>query len=122
MAPMTSRRGSRLLIGGRRQHGAIQHVDRRQLERAGWRTTLEYRENHVRGRDGRLRQLHVEWHAVAERSALGSDLAPLVITASGSTVDKAWSRLLLGAELAVVDARSRDPELRAVTATMPATT
>ena len=119
---MTSRRGSRLLIGGRRQHGAIQHVDRRQLERAGWRTTLEYRENHVRGRDGRLRQLHVEWHAVAERSTLGSDRAPLVITASGSTVDKAWSRLLLGAELAVVDARSRDPELRAVTATMPATT
>lgn len=122
MAPMTSRRGSRLLIGGRRQHGAIQHVDRRQLERAGWRTTLEYRENHVRGRDGRLRQLHVEWHAVAERSALGSDRAPLVITASGSTVDKAWSRLRLGAELADVEARSRDPELRAVTATMPATT
>lgn len=121
MAPMTSRRGSRLLIGGRRQHGAIQHVDRRQLEREGWRTTLEYRENHLRGRDGRLRQLHVEWHAVAERSTLGSDRAPLVITASGSTVDKAWSRLRLGAELADVEARRRASRPRGVAAAAPAT-
>ena len=111
---MTSRRGSRLLNGGRRQHGAVQHADRRELEREGWRTTLEYRENHVRGRDGGLRQLHVEWHAVAERSALGDHRVPLVIAASGSTVDKAWSRLRLAAELADVNARARDPQPRAV--------
>ena len=119
---MTSRRGSRLLIGGRREHGATQHADRRQLEREGWRTTLEYRENHARGRDGRLRHVHVEWQAVAERSTLGDRRAPRVITASGSTLDKAWSRLRLAAELADVAARTRNPELRAGTAAMPATT
>jgi hypothetical protein len=44
-----------------RAHGAAQHVDRRELEHDGWRTTLEYRENHVRARDGRLTQLQVVW-------------------------------------------------------------
>jgi hypothetical protein len=87
-------------MGGRRQHGAVQHTDRCELENDGWRTTLEYRENHVRGRDGRLRQLHVQWHAVAER--VDDDGSLSVISAQGSTVDKAWSRLRLQAELAAV--------------------
>jgi len=38
-----------------RQHGTVlQPPERRDLERAGWRTTLDYRENHVRSVDGRL--------------------------------------------------------------------
>lgn len=90
----------RLLDGRRRHHGADQHPDRRELEREGWRTTLEYRENHVRGRDGRLRQLHVEWCAVGERSMPQRPV--VVIEARGSTLDKAWSRLRFQADLADV--------------------
>lgn len=97
---MVRRTRPQLRMGGRRQHGAVQHADRRELEHDGWRTTLEYRENHVRGRDGRLRQLHVQWQAVAER--VDADGVLQVISAQGSTVDKAWSRLRLQAELAVV--------------------
>ena len=93
-------RRTRSRLGGRRQHGAVQHADRRDLESEGWRTTLEYRENHVRSRDGRLSQLRVEWHAVAERAEGGE--AAVVIAACGSTVDKVWSRLRLQAELSTV--------------------
>ena len=89
--------------GLRRRHGTGRPRDRRVLESDGWRTTLEYRENHVRGRDGRLRQLQVEWHAVGER-AVGDD--PLVvISATGSTVGEVWSQLRLQAELADVPHR-----------------
>ena len=102
-------RRNRSRLGDRRQHGAVQHRDRRELENEGWRTTLEYRENHVRSRDGRLQQLRVEWHAVAERAG-GSDA--VVISACGSTVDKVWSRLRLQAELATVKtSASKSPEL-----------
>jgi hypothetical protein len=49
-----------------RQHGAIlQQADRRDLERAGWRTTLDFRENNVRGRDGRLLQVEEIWNAAS---------------------------------------------------------
>lgn len=67
----------------------LEPVDRRALERAGWRTTLDYRENHVRGLDGRL--LHVEpvWTAEAERF----DGEVSVATASGPTADAAWTAL-----------------------------
>jgi len=55
-----------------RQHGAIlQQQDRRELERSGWRTTLDFRENNVRGRDGRLLQVEEIWHAEAERDPIG---------------------------------------------------
>ena len=38
-----------------RRHGVLlEPTDRRALERAGWRTTLDYRENHLRARDGQL--------------------------------------------------------------------
>ncbi len=85
-----------------RQHGAIlQQADRRELERAGWRTTLEFRENNVRGRDGRL--LHVEeiWHAEAERdgvarASMGVDL----VHSTAESVDEVWAKLRRQAELA----------------------
>lgn len=65
-------------------------ADRRTLERAGWRTTLDYRENHVRGLDGRL--LHVEpvWTAEAER--FDGDVT--VAAATGATAEDAWAALV----------------------------
>lgn len=51
---------------------------------------MDYRENHVRGLDGRL--LHVEpvWTAEAERF----DGEVTVATACGPTADDAWAALL----------------------------
>lgn len=85
-----------------RQHGAIlRQADRRELERAGWRTTLEFRENNVRGRDGRLLEVEEIWHAEAERdprSGHGLDF----VHATAESVDEVWSRLRRRAELADV--------------------
>jgi hypothetical protein len=85
-----------------RQHGAIlQQADRRELERAGWRTTLDFRENNVRGRDGRLLQVEEIWHAEAERPAArerGVDF----IHATAESVDDVWAKLRRQAELADV--------------------
>lgn len=56
----------------RRRHRAaaappILHSDRRTLELAGWRTLLEYRENHVRDQDGTLLAVLPQWTGEAER-------------------------------------------------------
>jgi hypothetical protein len=104
-----------------RQHGAVlQQHDRRDLERAGWRTTLDYRENLIRARDGRLLQVETVWHAEAERPGAGSGAGSGAgrggvdfIAATSDTVDSVWSRLRVQAELADVrrpaetDARAR---------------
>ena len=95
-------------IGRHCQHGSVQEFDRRELERSGWRTTLEYRENHVRARDGRLEQLQVVWRAEAERVA--ADRGTQVVQATGSTLGKVWSRLRTEAEL--VDVRARRAALQ----------
>ncbi len=51
-----------------RRHGTLlEPLDRRVLERAGWRTTLDYHENHLRARDGRLLEIEPTWTAEAER-------------------------------------------------------
>lgn len=72
----------------RRRHGVqLEPADRRALERAGWRTTLEYRENHVRGRDGQLLEVVACWTAEAERYDGGLSYASAV----AATVDGAWS-------------------------------
>ena len=77
-----------------RRHGSVlEPADRRSLERAGWRTTLDYRENHVRGLDGRLLRVEPVWTAEAERFD-----GPLVVaSASGGSEAAAWS--LLRAEI-----------------------
>jgi hypothetical protein len=76
--------------GRLRRHGHIlEPADRRALERAGWRTTLDYHENHIRGRDGRLLEVVPAWTAEAER--FDGDLA--VASATGHTVDEAWANL-----------------------------
>ena len=73
-----------------RRHGVrIEPADRRALERAGWRTTLDYRENHVRARDGRLLEVVPVWTAEAERF----DGQLSFVTAMGATADVAWSDL-----------------------------
>jgi hypothetical protein len=69
---------------------------RRALERAGWRTTLDYREDHVRGRGGRLVEVRATWIATAERA----DAPGIVVSAASSTPDDAWSELADDAERA----------------------
>lgn len=63
--------------------------DRRALERAGWRTTLEFREDHVRAADGTLVDVRATWVAEAE----GPDGDVLVALASGATASSAWASL-----------------------------
>ncbi len=73
-----------------RRHGVlVQPDDRRVLERTGWRTTLDYRENHLRARDGRLIEVAPTWTAEAERF----DGELCVASAVGATVEEAWARL-----------------------------
>lgn len=67
----------------------LQPADRRDLERAGWRTTLDYRENHVRSLDGRLLRVEAVWVAAAER--YDGELS--VAAAEGATAEEAWARL-----------------------------
>lgn len=73
-----------------RRHGVmLEPADRRSLERAGWRTTLDYRENHVRGRDGKLLEVVPVWTAEAERF----DGQVQVASAAGRSAEEAWSEL-----------------------------
>ncbi len=82
-----------------RRHGAVlQPSARRDLERAGWRTTLEFRENHVRGLDGRLLRVEPVW--IAEAEWFDGEIA--VATAEGSTADEAWARLQADVEASKV--------------------
>ena len=95
-----------------RRHGVVlEPADRRDLERAGWRTTLEYRENHVRARNGTLLEVRPAWYAEAERdparrSSTPDDRGVDVISAIAETADGAWSALRIQAEIA--DVRRRD--------------
>jgi hypothetical protein len=73
-----------------RRHGVlVEPDDRRVLERAGWRTTLDYRENHLRARDGRLLEVAPTWTAEAERF----DGEVAVASAAGATIEEAWALL-----------------------------
>jgi hypothetical protein len=87
-----------------RRHGAVlQPSDRRALERGGWRTTLDYRENHVRGLDGRLLRVEPVWIAEAERY----DGQIVVASAEGGTADGAWAALRADIDAANVTTLSR---------------
>ena len=96
-----------------RQHGVVlEQEDRRELERDGWRTTLDYHENHVRARNGQLLQVQEIWHAEAERDAAASRRRSLpnrspergvdVIAATATTAEAVWKKLRVEAELADV--------------------
>jgi hypothetical protein len=67
----------------------LDQPDRRALECAGWRTLLDYRENHIRGRDGVLLDVVPCWIAEAERVR---DRV-LVASVTAPTIDDAWARL-----------------------------
>jgi hypothetical protein len=103
-------------LARQRQHGAIlQQADRRELERAGWRTTLEFRENNVRGRDGRLLQVEEIWHAEAERDpAQRSTHGVNFVHATAESIDEVWSKLRRQAELADVRRRLEPRDQAAV--------
>lgn len=88
--PRSTRRPSRATARRERRHGdVLAPADRRALERAGWRTTLEYREDHVRGRDGRLVRVRPVWVAEAER--YGGPVRYASVTAA--SVEDVWARL-----------------------------
>ena len=90
-----------------RRHGVVlEHGDRRDLERAGWRTTLEYRENHVRSRNGTLLEVHPAWYAEGERQSRGRHGDVEVISAVADTADRAWAALRVQSDL--VGLRRRD--------------
>lgn len=79
-----------------RRHGeTLEPHDRRLLERAGWRTMLDYRETHVRGRDGCLLRVIATWTAEAE---LFDDGDLVVAKGVGSTAEEAWAQLCLDIE------------------------
>jgi hypothetical protein len=76
----------------------IEHGDRRVLERAGWRTLLEYRENHVRDDDGTLLAVVPRWTAEAELELGGPHdrsgrRRTLVATATGTDQAAVWAEL-----------------------------
>ena len=50
---------------------------------------MDYRENHVRGRDGRLIEVESVWIAEAERF----DGSVVQASARGATVEEAWATL-----------------------------
>lgn len=83
-----------------RRHGVVlEPRPRRELERAGWRTTLDFRENHVRGLDGRLLRVEPVWIAEAERYVGEVEVA----YAEAPTCDEAWE--LLAHRVASADVR-----------------
>jgi hypothetical protein len=95
----TGRRGAHESAPRRhRQHRAsLRQLDRHALECAGWRTTLEFRENHVRAQDGRLLGIETVWVAEAERRAgrRGVDAEALdVVSATARSESRAWAVLL----------------------------
>jgi hypothetical protein len=65
----------------------LRQLDRRWLERAGWRTTLEFRENHIRSNGGRLLGTESMWVAEAEFEGR-------VIAATERSESRAWARLM----------------------------
>ncbi len=73
----------------RRRRTTLEQPDRRALERSGWRTLLDYSENHVRDHNGRLLSVQPRWIAEAER--VRGEV--LVATATATTIDDAWAKL-----------------------------
>jgi hypothetical protein len=70
------------------------HRDRHALERAGWRTLLEFRENLVRDHDGALIAVEPQWVGEAERHGCAARRTrALVATATGPTPDAVWAEL-----------------------------
>jgi hypothetical protein len=96
-----------------RQHGiVVEQPDRRVLERAGWRTFLSYRENHIRGWDGTLLTVTPVWVAEAERADRAASARAAALQVSACTIDEAW--VLLRAKAADADRRAAAARQRAM--------
>ena len=80
-----------------RRHGSTEPVDRLRLEQAGWRTTLDYRENHCRDLDGILSAVESHWRGEAERVGAGGEV--VVLAANGPSPVTVWRRLRIEAEV-----------------------
>ena len=90
-----------------RRHGpVVAPEDRRLLEREGWRTTIDYRENHVRGRNGQLLEVEPVWTAEAERFDGQLSMASAV----AATAELAWS--VLRDEIDAHHVRTTSPRVR----------
>jgi hypothetical protein len=77
-----------------RRHGPVlDQDDRRAIERAGWRTLLSYRENHVRGWDGTLLDVRPVWLAEAERADRSATARSTVVQVRAGSIDEAWALL-----------------------------
>jgi hypothetical protein len=93
--------------GHPRRHGpVVEPEDRRQLERDGWRTTIDYRENHVRGRNGQLLEVEPVWTAEAERFDGQLSMASAV----AASAELAWS--VLRDEIEAHHVRTTSPRVR----------
>jgi hypothetical protein len=86
----------------------LRSADRRRLERAGWRTTLEFRENHLRGEGGRLVRIEASWLAEAERIG---DNGVDVVSASARSESRAWAKVARAALARSATGASRAHEL-----------
>lgn len=91
--------GARPGVDGRRtrRHGVVEPSDRVALEADGWRTTLDYRENHVRDVNGALEGVETHWRGEAERA--GADGRVRVLAVVGPTPARVWRRLRMEAEV-----------------------
>ncbi|MCU1368641.1 MAG: hypothetical protein JWL72_4212 [Ilumatobacteraceae bacterium] len=64
------------------------------MECAGWRTLLDYRENHVRDDEGVLIAVLPRWTAEAERDApSGHPEEALYASATASSREEAWRQV-----------------------------
>jgi hypothetical protein len=86
-SPLLSRARIERASYNRGHRSTLRQLDRRWLERGGWRTTLEFRENHVRSIEGRLLETESMWVAEAEFEGR-------VIAAIERSESRAWARLV----------------------------
>jgi hypothetical protein len=118
----TSRAAARQAGRRDRRHGELLDAaaDRRALERAGWRTFLSYRENHVRAWDGTLLSVTPVWIAEAERADKAASARAGAVQASAATVEEAWALLRQRAAESVQQAERRAARQRLLRQQRPA--
>ncbi|MGB3737154.1 MAG: hypothetical protein WA964_19525 [Ilumatobacter sp.] len=90
----------------RRRHAQRQPFDRRELERRGWRTTLDYQENHERDDSGVLGAVTALWRAEGEWT--DEDGAVIALVSIASSPAAAWRRLRVAADSTRTRARSEE--------------
>ena len=92
----------------RRRGAVLRSADRGRLERAGWRTTLDFRENHVRSDCGRLLRVQSMWVAEAE---LVAETGVDGVCASARSESRAWAKVVAVALAEDSSGTSRTHEL-----------